>query len=61
MALEKSRLVGGGRLENSQHFSSLPTLGELQYFFQVISEELTMYKIWPVRHLDYLALFRTRG
>lgn len=48
---DKSKLVGNARLENRQEFVTVPTLGELGYFLQVISKELTIYRVWPVREV----------
>lgn len=48
MTSDKSKLIVGAKLENQQSFASMPTLGELQHFLMVISEELTVYKVWPV-------------
>lgn len=48
MTSDKLKLIVGAKLENQQSFASMPTLGELQHFLMVISEELTVYKVWPV-------------
>lgn len=34
----------------------MPTLGELQHFLRVISEEIAVYQVWPVRPISLVRL-----
>lgn len=54
---ERSGLTPQATQENLMTFSTTPTLGNVRFFLQIITEELREYQIWPVSkddlHLSY--------
>lgn len=48
MAASKRELTVRAHLESHHVFKTVPTLGELRYFFRVIRDELARYELWPV-------------
>lgn len=47
---DKWSLIGSAVCENKQLFETVPTLGELAWLLDIVSQEMTVYTAWPVRH-----------